>query len=141
MRSTGIVKKINDREIVVAVYKESACSHCSKCDEKSKIVNEYIIYNKDNRLVNIGDKLVFEIDSKLALTTSFLFYIFPLILMILSYFLGMKFFLSDKIAIFFSFIGLIFSFIFLYFYDKIVGRKRVYSDINIVSIEKRGDVC
>lgn len=140
MIKVGVVKEINGNKITVSVYKEDACAYCSKCSEKSKTQNEYILYNVENKKIELGDFLTFEIETKIALKIGIIVYILPLIIMILSYFTGMKLYNSDEIAIVISFCGLFIFFIFIYFYDRSVKQK-ISNSIKIISIDSKEVIC
>ena len=85
----------------------------------------------------IGDTVTFEISAGKVIKAASIAYVFPAVAMIAGYFLGEKLLgLSENQSIFFSFLALIVSFIALFFYDKLVVKKRTNSEIEIISIEK-----
>lgn len=137
MISKGVIKevyKINENNlnhILVKIYKESGCPHCTGCVEENKFTNEFDFTTNLN--AEIGDTVTFEIETKKLFKVAFLTYIFPCILMIISYFIASLNFSENK-SIIISFLFLIIGFIIVYFYDKISKNKN--SDIKILKIEK-----
>ena len=85
----------------------------------------------------IGDTVTFEISAGKVIKAASIAYVFPAVAMIVGYFLGEKLLeLSENQSIITSFIALVLSFGVLYFYDKLVVKKRTNSEIEIISIEK-----
>nr|WP_307776505.1 SoxR reducing system RseC family protein [uncultured Cetobacterium sp.] len=134
MKSTGIVKEIKDHKVTVSMYKESACSHCSKCSESNKITNEYTFYT-DEKLF-IGDIITFEMEDKRVLKAAIIVYLIPVIALFLGYFLGSKLGLSEGQSIGTSFFGMIVSFLGIYIYDKKVVKNQMEQNVEIISIER-----
>lgn len=135
MLNKGIVKKIDGNKIIVKLYKDTACSHCSGCSGDSKYGKDFE-FTTDMK-AEIGDTVTFEISAGKVIKAAFIAYVFPAVAMIVGYFLGEKLLgLSENQSIITSFIALVLSFGVLYFYDKLVVKKRTNSEIEIISIEK-----
>lgn len=135
MLNKGVIKKIQGNKIIVKLYKDTACSHCSGCSPESK-------YGKDFEFTTdlkaeIGDIVTFEIPAGKVIKAASIAYVFPALAMILGYFFGNKLLsLSENLSIITSFLGLFLAFVVLFFYDKLIVKKRKNSEIEIISIEK-----
>ncbi|WP_291943813.1 SoxR reducing system RseC family protein [Cetobacterium sp.] len=136
MKSSGLVKKIVGNKVIVSMYKESACSHCSKCSDSAKIANDFtFISNVDN--IKIGDIITFEMEDNQVFKAAIIVYIIPLILMFLTYFIASNMGLSEGKCIGASFSGLVIAFIGIFFYDKFVVKNKMEKSVKIIDIEKR----
>lgn len=134
MVNKGIVKAINGDKILVKLYKDTACSHCSGCSGEGK-------YGKDFEFVTdkkaeIGDTVTFEISAGKVIKAASIAYVFPAVAMILGYLVANKLGASEYQSIGASFGALVISFICLFFYDKLYVKKQKNSEIEIISIEK-----
>lgn len=134
MRNTGVVKEIHGKYVVISVFKESSCSHCSKCGDKEKISREMKI--KIEKEVSIGDFIEFEIDNKKVFTAAMIVYIVPVFIMIAGYFIGEKIFGKEKLAVLSAFIALAISFGVVYVYDKLVVKNKMVDIVKVISITK-----
>lgn len=135
MLNKGIIKKIDGNKIIVKLYKDTACSHCSGCSGDSKYGKDFE-FTTDMK-AEIGDTVTFEISAGKVIKAASIAYVFPAIAMIAGYFFSEKILnLSENKSIIFSFIALLFSFVVLFFYDKLVVKKRPNAEIEIISIEK-----
>ncbi|WP_291258661.1 SoxR reducing system RseC family protein [Fusobacterium sp.] len=135
MLNKGIIKKIDGNKIIVKLYKDTACSHCSGCSGDSKYGKDFE-FTTDMK-AEIGDTVTFEISAGKVIKAASIAYVFPAIAMIAGYFFGEKILnLSENKSIIFSFLALLLSFVALFFYDKLVVKKRPNAEIEIISIEK-----
>ncbi|MGY0395062.1 MULTISPECIES: SoxR reducing system RseC family protein [unclassified Fusobacterium] len=135
MLNKGIIKKIDGNKIIVKLYKDTACSHCSGCSGDSKYGKDFE-FTTDMK-AEIGDTVTFEISAGKVIKAASIAYVFPAIAMIAGYFFGEKILnLSENKSIVFSFVALLLSFVALFFYDKLVVKKRPNAEIEIISIEK-----
>lgn len=135
MLNKGIIKKIDGNKIIVKLYKDTACSHCSGCSGDSKYGKDFE-FTTDMK-AEIGDTVTFEISAGKVIKAASIAYVFPAITMIAGYFFGEKILnLSENKSIVFSFVALLLSFVALFFYDKLVVKKRPNAEIEIISIEK-----
>ena len=135
MLNKGIVKKIDGNKIIVKLYKDTACSHCSGCSGDSKYGKDFE-FTTDMK-AEIGDTVTFEIAAGKVIKAASIAYVFPAVAMIGGYFLGEKILkLSETQNIISSFVALLLSFVVLFFYDKMIVKKRPNSEIEIISIEK-----
>lgn len=135
MLNKGIVKKIDGNKIIVKLYKDTACSHCSGCSGDSKYGKDFE-FTTDMK-AEIGDTVTFEIAAGKVIKAASIAYVFPAVAMIGGYFFGEKILkLSETQNIISSFVALLLSFVVLFFYDKMIVKKRPNSEIEIISIEK-----
>lgn len=136
MLNKGVIKKIDGNKIIVKLYKDTSCSHCSGCSGDSKYGKDFE-FTTDMK-ANIGDTVTFEISTGKVIKAASIAYVFPAITMIAGYFLGEKLSgLSENQSIIASFLALVVSFIVLYLYDKFIVKKQTNSEIEIISIEKK----
>lgn len=127
MKNKGIVKEINGNSIKIELFKDGACASCSQCNSKSH-KSETFYYDKND--LNLNEIVEFDIDDKSLLKIGFITYFSPIIFMFIFYFIGVKLGFSENKSILSSFLGLIASFILLYFLDKTKG-KTFLAKINI----------
>ncbi len=123
MLNKGIIKEINGDKIVVKLYKDTSCSHCSGCSGDGK-------YGKDfefttDRKAEIGDTVTFEIAAGKVIKAASI-----------AYFIANTLGGSENQSIASSFIALGISFACLFLYDKFIVKKQKNSEIDIISIEK-----
>lgn len=108
MNKQGVVEKIEGNKVTIRVTRDSSCGEncamCNACPGKNMLItlNTHIS-------LSVNDKVMIETNSKYVLTSAFMVYILPIILLIMGY------------ATFTLYIGLIFmvsSFVILSFIDK-----------------------
>lgn len=108
MNKQGVVEKIEGNKVTIRVTRDSSCGEncamCNACPGKNMLItlNTHIP-------LSVNDKVMIETNSKYVLTSAFMVYILPIILLIMGY------------ATFTLYIGLIFmvsSFVILSFIDK-----------------------
>ncbi len=133
MLNKGIIKEINGDKIVVKLYKDTACSHCSGCSGDKKYGKDFEFIT-DKKAV-IGDTVTFEISTEKVIKAASIAYVFPAVAMIVGYFIASKLGFSENQSIASSFIALGISFVCLFLYDKFVVKKQKNSEIDIISIE------
>ena len=134
MVKKGIIKEINGDKIVVKLYKDTACSHCSGCSGDRKYGKDFEFVT--DRKADIGDTVTFEIAAGKVIKAASIAYVFPAIAMIVGYFIASKLGFSENQSIASSFIALGVSFVCLFLYDKFIVKKQKNSEIDIISIEK-----
>lgn len=134
MLNKGIIKEINGDKIVVKLYKDTACSHCSECSGDRKYGKDFEFVT--DRKADIGDTVTFEIAAGKVIKAASIAYVFPAIAMIVGYFIASKLGFSENQSIASSFIALGVSFVCLFLYDKFIVKKQKNSEIDIISIEK-----
>lgn len=134
MVNKGIVKEIHGNKIIVKLYKDTACSHCSGCSGNSKFGKDFEFVT--DRKAEIGDTVTFEISAGKVIKAASIAYIFPAVAMIGGYLIASKLGASEYESIAASFGALILSFVCLFFYDRLVVKKQKNSEIDIISIEK-----
>lgn len=128
MKSKGIIRKINEKAIDVEVYKDTECANCSKCNSKSCSIETFNLPHTDN--LSVGDIIEFEINNKDILLHSGFVYGSPIAFMFTGYFIASLFNKNENLKILSCFGGLFFSFILIYIFDKIKGKKLI-NNINI----------
>jgi len=133
MINKGVVKEVEGDLIKVHLYKESACAHCSGCGKKEKMGSTFEFKCTEN--VKIGNVITFEIEDKSLLNIAAVVYLLPIAFMIGGYFLGEFLGFSEGRRVLTSFMGLIFSFGFIYLFDKTKGSKIIDQKIRLVDVE------
>ncbi|WP_297596481.1 SoxR reducing system RseC family protein [uncultured Cetobacterium sp.] len=136
MKNSGIVKDKKGNKITISMYKESACSHCNKCNESAKITNNFTLIS-DRKDIEIGDIVTFEMEDKQVFKAALIVYILPLIAMFIGYFLGDKNGFTEGQNIGMSFLFLVLSFLGIFVYDKKVVKNRMEKSVKIIALEKK----
>lgn len=136
MRSSGVVKEKTEKEIIVSMFRDSACSHCDKCGDDKKISNDFSI-STDRDDISVGDIITFEMADEQVFKAAMIVYLIPVVAMFLGYFIGDKLNYSDGIKIFMTFGFMLLSFLGLHIYDKKVVKAKTDASIEIVSVEKK----
>ena len=119
----AIVKEINNGEVVVEIEPSGACDSCSisgVCGGKDKKVIHRI---KTDRRLELGQKVRIEISSGLRIVSSLMLFLFPIILMIIFYFIAKEIGINEDFSILISFAGLLLSGIVLKIVDKKLAKK------------------
>lgn len=137
MINKGVVKEVAGELIKVHLYKESACAHCSGCGDKDKMGSTFEF--KCSERVKTGDVITFEIEDKSLLNIAAVVYLLPIAFMIGGYFLGEYLGFPEGRRVLTSFMGLIFSFGFIYLFDKTKGSKIIDQKIKLVDVQDSPD--
>ncbi|MGM0507627.1 MAG: SoxR reducing system RseC family protein [Fusobacteriota bacterium] len=120
MESTGIVKEKNGNHITVTLLQDENCGSCDKCSSENKIVGEKeFITDRD---VKEGDIIHFEIKNRYIFSLGVLIYFFPILSMILGYYISTYFTNKEPIQVLISILSLVISFFLIYFIDKKIGK-------------------
>ncbi|MGL5123209.1 MAG: SoxR reducing system RseC family protein [Fusobacteriaceae bacterium] len=131
MISKGIIEKIEKNDITIKFYKEASCAHCSGCSKDKKFGSTIKLSSSLAKKYVLGQEISVEIEDILILKLSLITYIFPAIFMILGYLVSDFLGAEEKTSIISSFLFLVVSFVFLFFYDK--KRVKNYgSDVKII---------
>lgn len=128
MKNKGIIRKINENIVDIEIYKDFECVNCSKCNSKSNSIKSFSLLSSNN--LSIGDIVEFEISNRDILIYSSFIYAVPTIFMFGGYGLASFFKQNEILKILSCFLGLFLSFIFIYIFDKIKGKKLI-DNINI----------
>lgn len=120
MKNKGIIQNIHNNLITIEVFKDENCAHCDSCNKKIQTVHTF--YCNDNTLSK-GDIVSFYMEDSYVLKIGFYIYILPILSMILFYFITLFLNLNEGLRILFSFGGLTISFLFLFLWDKLQGKK------------------
>jgi len=86
MTEQGIVIAINKEFATVQMVRGEKCHNCTVCDAFGSDYRTIEAMNKPG--ANIGDQVEVEIKPANVLASSFLIFIFPVLLMIIGYFIG-----------------------------------------------------
>ncbi len=94
MQQIGIVREVNDKDVVLEVRRVSACgSNCASCGSScEESPHRIIINNKVN--AKLGDIVEIQAETKKILKYTFIIYILPLAFLILGIALGNEYFQS-----------------------------------------------
>ncbi|HCX73329.1 MAG TPA: hypothetical protein DHM37_06395 [Candidatus Cloacimonas sp.] len=115
----AVVKQVNGDKIVLEIEQTDSCNSCAMhgiCQAGDK----RIVYKiKTDLKLQTGDRVKIFLEPGLRVLSSFLIFIFPILIMVLFY-LGSKliFSASENIAILFSILSLLFSGFAIYKLDK-----------------------
>ena len=129
---TAIVKKIENNKVTVEIQRTGACEHCAIkgiCGAGNKNIQHQI---QTDLNLKIGDLVKIHISASSKIFSSFILFIFPILVMIIFYIFGKYLFrFNEDFSIIFSIFGLLFSGIFIYYIDKKYEKR-----INLKIIER-----
>ena len=122
----GFVKKTDDKYAYIEMMLNSSCKSCSNkgvCmagDKPAllKIPNKYEL--------TTGDRIDIELTSGTKLISGFLLFIFPILMMIIGYYIGYKVEPSDGAGMIGSLFGLIVGGILLMVINKIIAKRGIF---------------
>lgn len=130
MTQNAIVTKIADNNTAeVKVIRQSACGgNCSSCE--SCMYQTEITVNANNCIAaKAGDRVIIESQTSIVLCAAFIVCIVPVILLLLFYFLGSVFGLSQTICMIFAFAGLFAGFALLPVFKRFIPFSKIKYDI------------
>jgi sigma-E factor negative regulatory protein RseC len=121
MRSQGIVTEIISDDLAkVCLHAKGACEECpsyGNCESGEETqMKETVAINKIN--AKIGDSVIMELPAGKTLTSAFVIYILPIILLIVGYFVGDALFDNEIGAIIGSLLFFVTSFFILRFINR-----------------------
>ncbi|HHE37481.1 MAG TPA: hypothetical protein ENL20_02785 [Candidatus Cloacimonetes bacterium] len=119
----AVVKNVNDKTVTIRIKKTDSCKSCSLkgvCGTSSSPIEHKL---KTDLELEAGDLVKVYLSPGVKIFSSFIIFVFPILLMILFYFLGKILFKSENLAILISIFGLLFSGIIIYFIDKKYAKK------------------
>ena len=130
----GFVKKIDDKYAYIEMMLNSSCTSCANkgvCmagDKPAllKIPNKYDLAS--------GDKVDIELTSGTKLTSGFLLFIFPILMMIIGYYIGYMITPLDGAGMIGSLFGLTIGVIALIIINKVIIRKDIFLPKHIKKI-------
>ena len=112
------------------IIRGGACKSCSLSNLCAVNNSKVSIKVKTDLNLKIGDTVKIFVSPGTKLLSSFLIFIFPIISMIIFYFLGKSLFgFQENISILLSFVGLAVSGVMIYCFDKIYAKKINYKII------------
>lgn len=126
----GIVTKLDNTNAWVVTKSSTFCKGCAamhSCSSIGKGINEVKAINTVN--AKIGDKVIISLKGSSYLKISFLFYLFPILSMLLGAIIGEMFFTFINKAASSAILGFLFlflSFIIIKIVDKKLSKKSTY---------------
>lgn len=129
----AVVKSIEGKTVIIEMQKNGSCDSCAMsgiCAGNDKTYTHKI---ETEMTLKIGDIVRVHIAPSIRIFSSFLLFVFPILMMILMYTVAKLLHSSENIAIITSFIGLIISGIIIYILDKKIGRKINFEIIERIS--------
>jgi len=124
MRETGIIISTNNQSAKILLSKGEKCAGCTACSAFGDNSMALEAQNKIN--AKTGDIVDVEVNPKEVVGLSILIFVFPILAMILGYFVGMRIgsgmrMSGENSGIIAAFASLIISFLIIKIYDKIWG--------------------
>ena len=127
----GIVLKIHNGKAVIQMEN---CSECQTCGAKHACIslsNESarqieIPVTKEMNQINEGDKIRLSFKPQSRIFSAFLVFILPILVLIASYFIGMKIFGTEGKAILSGFCGLLVTFVLIRLIDKLLVKENSF---------------
>lgn len=130
MESSGKVTKIEGKKLVVKMFKESSCAHCSGCGDASKLTREIELeYNPKKQTIEVGDIVTFELADSKMLKIGFLVYVLPIIMMVIGFSISNMMGRTEGESVLVSFATLVVTFLLIHLYDRFVVKEKVNMDI------------
>ena len=115
MKENGIVKSINDKEIMLEISPSLACSKCCSCNKgKQRIVK--IENNGQN--VHIGEKIEYEVEAKNMVGIFLMMYGIPLVFFLLCLFITHFMTKNAPVAFFAGILGVAITYLFIGIFVK-----------------------
>ncbi len=138
MKKITIIKKVEGKNIYAA-YKD--LKNRSKAFFKVKKNRPFLVYNKKNLDLQMGDLIEIYIEPKSAITVSFLIFILPLIFFVLFYSItnSINENIPEYIKILFGFSGIIVSYVLTFIIYKIFPEK--HPEVVRVVSKTEADSC
>lgn len=121
MKEIGVVHKIKGSFATVRFERKTACENCNMClKPRDEMYVELRLKNSLN--ANIGDKVEVTMGQKAVLTSSFIVYVMPLIVM--ATILGITYKMELWISLLSSLGSLVISYIGIALIDRLIIRKK-----------------
>ena len=124
----GTIVKMKQGKMVIEVSSGGQCKLCGAAeacipinDAGRKITLPYSSTN-----YKVGDRVKIMFKPKIRILSAVMVFLIPIIFLIFGYFIGIKIFETENIAIGFSFLGLVFSFVLLWTMNKIISRGQTF---------------
>lgn len=122
MYQTGIVEELSKDMAKIRIQRSTACGEtcasCGMCPAKDMVISAL---NKPN--AKVGDTVSVYLSDAKILKAAFLVYIIPIIMLVIGYAIGIKWYGSENAGILFGFVALIVSFVLICFLDRYLKRK------------------
>lgn len=127
MRETGIVISAEDNKVRVQISRGDKCDGCHACDATG--ANAMQVEASNDIGARIGETVDVEVSPGQVFGYSFILFIFPIIMMIVGYFIGMRFSANvdnpgEGTGILGAFLGLGLSLAMIKLYDTFWARKK-----------------
>ncbi|MFC1496397.1 SoxR reducing system RseC family protein [Candidatus Margulisiibacteriota bacterium] len=132
MKETGKIIKMVVDIAEVEIEPSAACVRCKGCQVVSS--GKMLLLAKNEIGAKVGDKIQVEIPESESIKASFLIFIFPLIALIVGYFIGVRLFVLEVFGIMFAIMFLGLSFLCLRLYDQLL-KSRQDCRATIIAIE------
>ena len=116
----GKIINIINGKLIVQIESGDQCKLCGSahaCLTLTQTTRQIEIPHK-NENVKIGDRVSIGFKPQTRLLSSVLVFLMPVIFLIVGYFVGNQLFQRENMAILFSFLGLVFSFLLLWLLNK-----------------------
>lgn len=139
MIERGIVLKNDGKQVELEMHSGVSCEGCSVCFvDKNR---RHILQIRQQLSLKPGELVELEILPEFAIKSAFLIFLFPLLMLILGYYVFRDLTLLSAIAesyrgIIGALIGLFGSYFLVYFYDRILGQKSSDDHIRIIRVIK-----
>lgn len=133
MEEEGRVIKIEGNLAQVEVERKSACRACGLCSLRGK--NTMMAEVENSIGARVGERVRIEIPSSLILKGALLFYILPLVALILGLVLGIKITNLQTGGLILGFSLFILSFILIWLYSKKTKARNIYRSKIVQIIE------
>jgi len=137
MREYGVVIKNDSEGIAVKMQNSFSCEGCSACHISEG--KDHIMLIRQESSVKPGEKVEIEIKPAFAITSALLLFFLPLVMLIVGYYLFQNFLPLSGVVLAYrgilgAFVGFIFSYIFIYLYDRHIKNSSVNKTVQILRV-------
>lgn len=141
MKVTAVVTEVNDKYSIVESERLAACDACHKHADGCSVCslmgsNKTIRSRAENKIdARVGDVVEIETETKKVLAYAALVFIFPILTMLVFYFVASLFSEISGIRYASAALGFVISFVIVWLYSRLVSSKKY--DVVIAKIIKR----
>lgn len=119
----GTIVKISQGKMDIAFSSGGQCQLCGVAEACMPVndAGRKITIPYSNANLRVGNKVRIIVKPKIRIISALMVFVIPIIFLIIGYFIGIKIFETENVAIAFSFLGLLLSFGLLWVMNKIIS--------------------
>ncbi|HEX9970584.1 MAG TPA: SoxR reducing system RseC family protein [bacterium] len=119
----GTIVKIKQGKMLIELNSGGQCNLCGAAEACVPVndAGRKITLPYSNTNLKVGNKVRIIIKPKIRIISAVMVFVIPILFLIIGYFIGIKIFETENLAIVFSFVGLLLSFGLLWMINKIIS--------------------